>query len=113
MNDVVKSYITLKEMFVDRKYDTSMLSAISNVELDIMSKTDKIFSVQVNHNTKIVYYTNPKFKINDLKKYFIDDEHVILVFKEKINNLNIKNLKEQDNVTIEIRKSHPNFDGRF
>jgi DNA-directed RNA polymerase subunit H (RpoH/RPB5) len=102
MNDVVKSYITLKEMFVDRKYDTSMSSAISNVELDIMSKTDKIFSVQVNHNTKIVYYTNPKFKINDLKKYFIDDEHVILVFKEKINNLNIKNLKEQDNVTIEI-----------
>lgn len=102
MNDIVKSYITLKEMLADRKYNTDMLNAMSDVELDVMSKTNKIFSIQVNDNTKIVYYINPKFKINDLKKFFMDDEHIILVFKEKINNLNIKNLKEQTNVTIEI-----------
>jgi DNA-directed RNA polymerase subunit H (RpoH/RPB5) len=102
MNDIVKSFITLKEMLDDRKYNAEMLNAISDVELDVMSKTNKIFSIQVNDNTKIVYYINSKFKINDLKKYFIDNEHVILVFKEKINNLNIKNLREQTNVTIEI-----------
>lgn len=102
MNEVVKSYITLKEMFVDRGIETEMLNAISDVELNIMSKVNKIFSIQVNEKTKIVYYINSKFKIGDLKKYFIDDEHIILVFKEKINNLNIKNLKEQTNVTIEI-----------
>ena len=102
MNDIVKSYVTLKEMLTDRGYNTDMLTAISDVELDAMAKANKIFSIQVNDNTKIVYYTNSKFKINDLKKFFADDEHIILVFKEKINNLNIKNLKEQTNVTIEI-----------
>jgi DNA-directed RNA polymerase subunit H (RpoH/RPB5) len=102
MNEVIKSYITLKEMLVDRGTNIEQLSTISDTELNIMSKVNKIFSLQANAMTKIVYYTNSKFKINDLKKYFVDDEHVILVFKEKINNLNIKNLKEQTNVTIEI-----------
>jgi DNA-directed RNA polymerase subunit H len=102
MNEVVKSYITLKEMLVDRSVNIDMLNTVSDTELNIMSKVNKIFSIQVNEKTKIVYYTNLKFKINDLKKYFVDDEHVMLVFKEKINNLNIKNLKEQTNVTIEI-----------
>ena len=68
MNEVIKSYITLKEMLVDRGTDIEMLNSISDVELNIMSKVNKIFSIQVNSMTKIVYYTNPKFKINDLKK---------------------------------------------
>jgi len=102
MNDIVKSYITLKEMLVDRGVNIDNLSAISDTELNIMSKANKIFSLQVNEKFKIVYYINTKFKINDLKKYFDDDEHIILVFKEKINNLNIKNLKELTNVSIEI-----------
>nr|QOI90417.1 hypothetical protein HWQ62_00281 [Pyramimonas orientalis virus] len=102
MNEVIKSYITLKEMLVDRGVDMGQLDTVSDTELNIMSKVNKIFAIQVNDTTKIVYYLNTKFKINDLKKYFADDGHVILVFKEKINNLNIKNLKEQTNVTIEI-----------
>ena len=102
MNEIVKSYITLKDMLIDRGVNIDNLSAISDTELNIMSKVNKIFSLQVNENFKIVYYINTKFKINDLKKYFDDDGHIILVFKEKINNLNIKNLKEQTNVCIEI-----------
>lgn len=102
MNEIVKSYITLKEMLVDRGINIDNLKSISDEELNIMSKVNKIFSLQVNDTMKIVYYINTKFKIHDLKKYFEDDEHIILVFKEKINNLNIKNLKEQTNVCIEI-----------
>lgn len=102
MNEIVKSYITLKEMLVDRGINIDNLKSISDEELNIMSKVNKIFSLQVNDTMKIVYYINNKFKIHDLKKYFEDDEHIILVFKEKINNLNIKNLKEQTNVCIEI-----------
>ena len=102
MNEIVKSYITLKEMLMDRGVNIDNLSAISDAELNIMSKVNKIFSLQVNDKLKIVYYINNKFKIHDLKKYFEDDEHIILVFKEKINNLNIKNLKELTNVCIEI-----------
>ena len=89
-------------MLMDRGVNIDNLDAISDAELRIMSKVNKIFSLQVNENLKIVYYTNNKFKILDLKKYFEDDGHIILVFKEKINNLNIKNLREQTNVYIEI-----------
>jgi DNA-directed RNA polymerase I, II, and III subunit RPABC1 len=47
-----------------------------------------------------------RFKINDLRKYFSDKEnhttHVILVFKEKINNFNQKNLEEFNNMTLQV-----------
>jgi DNA-directed RNA polymerase subunit H (RpoH/RPB5) len=102
MNEIVKSFSTVKEMLVDRGISIENLESISDVELNIMAKTSKIFSVTVNDAFKVVYYNNPKFKINDLKKYFEDDSHILIIFKEKINNLNIKNLKEQNNVTIEI-----------
>lgn len=44
---------------------------------------------------------NSKFKINDLKKLINDEDRILIVFKEKINNLNIKNLKEYE-ANIEI-----------
>lgn len=102
MNDVVKSYVTLREMLVDRQIDISNLDSISDLEIDIMTRTNKIFSFNVNDNFRIIYYMNPKFKINDLKKYFGDEEKIIIIFKEKINNLNIKNLKDFENINIEI-----------
>lgn len=102
MNDVVKSFITLREMLIDREIDISNLDNISDTEIEIMARTNKIFSFNVNENFKIIYYMNPKFKINDLKKYFGDEEKIIIIFKEKINNLNIKNLKDFENINIEI-----------
>lgn len=89
-------------MLTDRGIDTSRLDAISDTELDTMSKIHKIFSIDINDNMKIVYHINTKFKINELKKYLGENEHVIVIFKEKINNLNIKNMRDQSNVCIEI-----------
>ena len=102
MNEIVTSYITLKEMLIDRGVNNENLDAISNEELKIMAKTSKIFSLKVNDEMSVIYYTNPKFKINDLKKYLDDSKHIILIFKEKVNNLNIKNIKENTNVFVEI-----------
>lgn len=102
MNEIVQSYITLKEMLTDRGIDISNLEAISNDELSIMVKSGKIFSLKINSNMTVIYYTSSKFKINDLKKYLDDSKHIILIFKEKINNLNIKNIKENTDVFVEI-----------
>lgn len=102
MNELIKSFVTLKEMLVDRGVDVSRLNSISDAELNIMSKSHKIFSVEVNDSMKIVYHINTKFKINELKKYLGENEHIIVVFKEKINNLNIRNMRDQNNVFIEI-----------
>lgn len=102
MNEIVQSYITLKEMLTDRGIDISNLEAISNDELSIMVKSGKIFSLKINSNMTVIYYTSSKFKINDLKKYLDDSKHIILIFKEKINNLNIKNIKENTEVFVEI-----------
>lgn len=102
MNEIINSYITLKEMLTDRKINIANLDAISKEELGIMTKANKIFSLKVNEDISVIYYTNPKFKINDLKKYLDDSKHIILIFKEKINNLNIKNIKENTDVFVEI-----------
>ena len=101
-NEIVKSYITLKEMLIDRGINVDNLDTISNEELNIMMKTNKIFSLKVNEDITVIYYTSTKFKINDLKKYLDDSNHIILIFKEKINNLNIKNIKDNTNVFVEI-----------
>lgn len=102
MRDVITSFGVIKEMLEDRGINISSLKNFSDKELGVMSKTNSIFSLDVNEHFKIIYYMNQKFKINDLKKYFSSEDKVILIFKEKINNLNIKNLKEQDLHSVEI-----------
>jgi DNA-directed RNA polymerase subunit H (RpoH/RPB5) len=105
MNDILTSYIHLKEMLIDRKMDTLMLDNISDVELTEMYNTVmfnvNIFEFKVNDKTTVIYYMNNKFKINDLKKFISDGEKKIIVFKEKINNLNMKNIKDV-NSNVEI-----------
>ena len=102
MNELIKSFVILKEMLKDIDIDTKNLDSISDTELNIMFKSNKIFSLNVNDSMNIVYHINNKFKINELKKYLGNNDHVIVIFKEKINNLNIKNMRDQNNVFIEI-----------
>lgn len=102
MAELVRSFITIKQMLSDRGMDVSNLNAISDEELNIMASVNKIFVINVTDTYKIVYYLNTKFKINDLIKKFETNDNILLVFKEKINNLNIRNLKDLSDVTIEI-----------
>jgi DNA-directed RNA polymerase subunit H (RpoH/RPB5) len=100
-NDVVRTFITVKEMLGDRNIEIDNLDSISDNELTIMSKKFNIFSLDITPTFKIIYYLNNKFKINDLKKFIEDNDKIIIIFKEKINNLNIKNLKELNVVGLE------------
>ena len=100
-NNVVRTFITVKEMLSDRMIDIDNLDSISDQELTMMSKKFNIFTLDVTKTFKIIYYLNNKFKINDLKKFIEDNDKIIIIFKEKINNLNIKNLKELNVVGLE------------
>lgn len=102
IDEVARTFITLKQMLSDRKIDTSSLNHISDTELVAMSKANLIFSLKVNDNLIVVYYLHSKFKISDLKRYIPEDSNIILIFKEKINTQNIKHIKELTTENIEI-----------
>tara|TARA_B110000971_G_scaffold35732_2_gene33901 strand:+ start:641 stop:1195 length:555 start_codon:yes stop_codon:yes gene_type:complete len=102
MNEIINSFVIVKEMLTDRKLQCDNLNHISDVELTAMVKTNPIFSIKVNDELRLIYYLALKFKIADLKKFISEDEKVIIIFKEKINNLNIKNIKESTTAGLEI-----------
>jgi DNA-directed RNA polymerase subunit H (RpoH/RPB5) len=102
MDEIVTTFITLKEMLNDRHIDTENLNHISDIELSVLAKTNPIFSIKILENLSVIYYLSSKFKISDLKKYIPDGGKVIIIFKEKINNLNIKNIKESAKNGLEI-----------
>ena len=101
MNELVRSFVTIKEMLSDRGVDTNLLDAISDVELAAMANASNVFTVTVSDSFKIMYYLNTKFKITELTKKFDPTDTVLMVFKEKINNQNIKNIKEL-NAHVEV-----------
>ena len=85
-NNILKSFIVIKEMLADRKIDCENLTNISNLELETIYKTSSIFEITVNADFKIIYYVNSKFKLTDLKKYLQNDQdtdkRILLVIKE-------------------------------
>lgn len=101
MSELTRSFVTIKEMLSDRGIDTSMLDAISDIELEAMANASKVFTITVSENFKILYYLNIKFKITELTKKFNAEDTVLIVFKEKINNLNVKNIKDL-NINAEV-----------
>ena len=106
-NNIYRSFVTLKEMLTDQKQDISLLNSISNEELEIIHRqSDNIFQIFANDSLKIIYYLNTKFKFADLKKYIQskDNEKVtdlIIIFKEKINSFNPKNIEEFNNINLQ------------
>jgi DNA-directed RNA polymerase subunit H (RpoH/RPB5) len=94
LSHIVRSFITLKEMMKDRNVDISNLDSISHTELETMYKINPVFSISVNKNLSVIYHMSQKFTINSIKKILIPECKTIFIFKEKINTLNIKNLKE-------------------
>ena len=107
-NNIYRSFVTLKEMLTDQKKDISLLNNISNEELEIIHRQgDNIFQIFANEHLKIIYYLNSKFKFADLKKFIQskDNENVneiIIIFKEKINSFNPKNIEEFNDINLQI-----------
>ena len=110
INNIYTTFQTVKEMLVDQFFDISNLTHIDKNELEsIYKKSDNIFAIDVNANTKIVYYMNSKFKIQDLRKFLSSPtqqeqplRNLILIFKEKINNFNAKNIDDFSEVDLQV-----------
>lgn len=92
---VVQSFEVVKEMLRDRKMDTSALDAYSQEELIALCKHSAIFHLPVSEEMDIVYYMHSKFKLNDIRKFVLQNpKRKMVIFKERINNLNVRNLRE-------------------
>lgn len=105
-NNILKSFIVIKEMLADRKIDCENLTNISNLELETIYKTSSIFEITVNADFKIIYYVNSKFKLTDLKKYLQNDQdtdkRILLVIKDKVTTVNSRNIVEGMSIHIEV-----------
>ena len=107
-NNIYRSFITLKDMLTDQKRDINLLNNISNEELEIIHRqSDNIFQIFANKNMKIIYYLNSKFKFADLKKFIQSKDNepvtdIIIIFKEKINSFNPKNIEEFNNINLQV-----------
>lgn len=108
INNICKTFSVLKEMLHDQGVDMTRLNSVSELELQSLHRgTSDVFEISVNDSTKIIYYMNNKFKINELRKYIqpVDNENIsniILIFKEKINNFNPKNVEEFNQMNLQV-----------
>ena len=108
LENILTSFRILHEMFADRGYDLRSMNTYSDKEIELIkdaSGYDKgsngsIFQIRMNSNMKLIYHMKSKYMKGELQKFLnsIDVEedeitHIILVFKEKINSNNEKNIK--------------------
>lgn len=107
-NNIYRSFSTLKDMLTDQKKEIDLLHSISNKELEVIHRqSDNIFQILANDHMKIIYYLNSKFKFADLKKFIAPKENenitdIVIVFKEKINSFNPRNIEEFDNINLQV-----------
>lgn len=100
---IVRSFETILEMLRDRGED---IGNVTKQHIEEVLKVDTMKSVIeiIMNNTKILYYTPPKFKWADIKKFFEDEEPFplyILVVQENITQNNMRSINAlQRNVEV-------------
>lgn len=106
IENIFKSLKVVTEMLEDRNYDLCKLQQYSEIEISTIYKSNAIFELDVNDNLRLIYHVNSKFKLTDFKKYMNpsleDKRKIILVIKDKVTNINQKNINEYINSKIEI-----------
>ena len=107
INNIYKSFTTLKDMLTDQGCDIENLHSTTNADLQTLHINTDIFQILVNDCTKVIYYMNNKFKIVELRKFIqpADNAHIkniIIIFKEKINNFNPKNIEELSQINLQV-----------
>jgi DNA-directed RNA polymerase I, II, and III subunit RPABC1 len=106
-HDVIKSFSTVREMFVDRaKHDPSMwhsdmIGAITEEWLQ-QQALKQLFIVPLENSIKILYSLQSKFKVPDLRKFVTSgklapDDIVIIVTVEKPSSTHMKTLRNMFN----------------
>jgi DNA-directed RNA polymerase I, II, and III subunit RPABC1 len=115
---ILKSLEVLRDMFEDRKYDFDM-KVYSEEDLDAMysiqenSSNGAIFEIPVSDTIRIIFHMKSKYMKADLERFLKGEyesskiKHFIMVFKEKINSNNEKNIQNlislySDNTTPKV-----------
>tara|TARA_B100000405_G_scaffold207145_1_gene145710 strand:- start:5181 stop:5813 length:633 start_codon:yes stop_codon:yes gene_type:complete len=106
-DNILTSFRIVQEMFKDRGYDMANMNTYSDQEIQMImdeSSYDKgsngsIFQIMINDKMKLIYHMKSKYMKVELQKFLNsinDDEeinHIVFIFKEKINSNNEKNIK--------------------
>ena len=100
-DEVVKAFVTVKEMLADRGVNAEGLNAYSDAEIVALCKLEHIFVLEANDDLRVLFYLQNKFKINDMRRFLTEDKKHIVIFKEKINNLNARGIRDQ-NANVEL-----------
>lgn len=101
---IVKSFGILLEMLKDRGQNVGHLSEANLNEVLNLDNMKSVIEVIIN-NTKVIYYTQPKPKWSDLKKFFEDEppfSGYILIVNESLAPNHVKSIAAL-NMNIEVR----------
>lgn len=106
IDNIYKTFQTIKEMLKDRKIDISAIENFQIPELKALLKqnsTSMIIVLDVNESFRILYSLS-KFKFQDLKKYLTkkDLKHVMVITKEKLSTTNFKSFDTEENNEIDF-----------
>lgn len=100
-DEVVKAFVTVKEMLADRGVEAVGLDAYSDAEIVALCKHEHIFVLEANEDLRVLFYLHNKFKINEMRRFLTEKKKHIVILKEKINNLNARGIRDQ-NSNVEI-----------
>lgn len=104
---VLLSFRTVVEMLRDRGVDTSGIERLGPTELEALSSTQSVFTIEVNPDLFVVYFMT-KMKIGDFKNALfgrskdIDEAAIaekrgkmhIFIFRDELSSQNLKNISE-------------------
>ena len=95
LDQVIKSFNTIKCMLEYRGAPLELLANISDVELRAMVYETQVFDISVNNHMKIIYMLYPKFKIAEIRE-LIDEttQKVIIITKEALTPTHHKQYNE-------------------
>ena len=95
---VFNSYKTIQEMFEARNKPAiaEELKRISNSELEELVRTKNVFCIDTQNTLRVVYYLEPKLKVQDVKSLLLPEvenfDHILLVIREKTTSSNVNNI---------------------
>jgi DNA-directed RNA polymerase subunit H (RpoH/RPB5) len=103
-DNIIKSFGILLEMLTDRGHNVGHLTEANLNEVLKLDNLKTAIEVIIN-GIKVVYYTQPKPKWSDLKKFFEDEEPFegyILIVNESLAPNHVKSINAL-NMNIEVR----------
>jgi DNA-directed RNA polymerase I, II, and III subunit RPABC1 len=94
--EVYKSFSTIRDMLGDRGRNVTKFQEYQFEEIREVCNSKSVFTLDdQNEGLRVVYNINPKFKLNDVKRFLEEDfKVIILVTKESLSSANVKQLVE-------------------